>query len=65
MALAGKTLEAWKLGWREMEGHRQHQRGVNRREPTHYRIVLNSKTAKAIGLTILQFILALADEVIE
>jgi hypothetical protein len=38
---------------------------VNRREPTHYRIVLNSKTAKAIGLTILQFILALADEVIE
>jgi putative ABC transport system substrate-binding protein len=34
-------------------------------EPTHYRFSLNLKTAKAIGLTVPQFVLALADEVIE
>ena len=34
-------------------------------EPTQYRFALNLKTAKGIGLTIPQVILALADEVIE
>ena len=34
-------------------------------EPTHYRFALNLKTAKAIELNIPQFVLALADEVIE
>ena len=34
-------------------------------EPTQYRFALNLKTAKAIGLAVPQFVLALADEVIE
>ena len=34
-------------------------------EPTQYRFALNLKTAKTIGLTIPQVVLALADEVIE
>src|SRR5262245_46325479 len=34
-------------------------------EPTHYRFALNLKTAKTTGLTIPQFVLALADEVFE
>lgn len=34
-------------------------------EPTQYRFALNFKTAKAIGVTIPPYVLALADEVIE